>query len=61
MDIFLISGGGRRLEEVSRNPFTVSDFRPEVVVGLLGLCGRITGGHPATQKGFGLSEIIFWE
>ena len=51
MDIFLISGGGGRLEEVSRNPFTVSDFRPEVVVGLLGLCGRITGGHPATQKG----------
>ena len=58
MDIFLISGGGRRLEEVSINPFTVGDFRPEVVIGLLGLCGRITSGHPATQK---MSEIILGE
>ena len=52
MDIFLISGGHRRLEEVQINPFyTVGDFWPEVVISLLSPFGRIASGHPATQRG----------
>ena len=51
MDIFLISGGHRRLEEVQINPFyTGCDFWPEVFISLLGLWGRIASGHPATQR-----------
>ena len=31
------------------NRFTISDFWPKLVVSLLGFCGGIAGGHPATR------------
>ena len=62
IDIFLISGRKRDLIHILITQvqakihlqlqlhLTISDFWPKLVVSLLGFCGGIAGGHPATRE-----------